>query len=78
MGEDKSGLLLVPNVFDLLQCKTCGTFYVPEATMTGKFKPHCNALILDEHLWRNASITEKLPDNTEKPPRRGSIIDIEV
>ncbi len=29
------------DALDLLQCPICGTFYVPEVTVTGRTRPHC-------------------------------------
>ena len=58
------------DVLDMLQCQDCGTWYVPEFTVTGRVVPHCLDLKPHELPRTGKLLTDKLP--------RGSIIDVEV
>lgn len=82
------------NMIDMLQCPICGTFYTPEATVTGRLLPHCRRPTehqLTEYRWLDgeayvdfAAIERRmltrygLTGAVEGPPLTGSLLDIEV
>ncbi len=94
MGSRCSPGLAVVDALDLLQCPICGTFYVPETTITGRLISHCRLpadqvamtvqwydgeVYVDwEAAERRVVERYRLTEGVEGPPLTGSLLDIEV